>query len=495
MDEGGSGSEFDVLIVGAGISGISMAAHLKTMCPGRTFALIERRENLGGTWDLFRYPGVRSDSDMHTLGFRFAPWEDDRSIAGGDAIRDYLLRVARRWGVDPHVCLGTTVVAAGWQSDEGRWHVTLEDSKGWRQVTARWLHLATGYYDYDEPHRAHLPGLERFEGEVVHPQFWPGRLDYAGRRVVVVGSGATAVTLVPALAEQAAHVTMLQRTPTWMISHPSRDPWARRIRRWLGDKRGNRLIRFINVRIAHTFFNRARSKPAKVAAYLRKRLRRELGDHYDPALFEPPYGPWEQRLCLVPDGDLMEAVNDGRVSVVTGTIESFERHAVRLDSGETLPADIVVPATGLKLLLGGNIAVSVDGTPVDWREHWFYRGCMLSNLPNLSLVFGYLNNSWTLRADNTSDYVCRVLHHMARTGTDVATPQLSEDHGLEEADIVLFSSGYLQRARPLMPKSAPSLPWRLNMNYLEDCRDFRQNPVSDGILRFDRAVAKRPEFA
>src|SRR5690606_30710493 len=237
---------------------------------------------------------------------------------------------------------------------------------GWRQVTACWLHLATGYYDYDEPHQAHLPGLDRFEGEVVHPQFWPAGLDYTGRRMVVIGSGATAVTLVPALAERARHVTMLQRTPTWMITHPARDPWARRIRRWLGEERGNRLIRFINVRVAHTFFSRARSKPAKVAAYLRKRLRRELGERYDPALFEPPYGPWEQRLCLVPDGDLIEAVNEGRASVVTGTIESFERHAVRLASGKALPADIVVPATGLKLMLGGKIAVSLDGAPVDW---------------------------------------------------------------------------------------------------------------------------------
>src|SRR5690606_20130237 len=252
--------------VGAGISGISMAAHLKTMCPGRAFALIERRENLGGTWDLFRYPGVRSDSDMHTLGFRFAPWEDDRSIAGGEAIRDYLMQVVERFGIDPHIRLGTTVVAADWHSDQGRWHVTLEDSDGWRQVTACWLHLATGYYDYDEPHQAHLPGLDRFEGEVVHPQFWPAGLDYTGRRMVVIGSGATAVTLVPALAERARHVTMLQRTPTWMITHPARDPWARRIRRWLGEERGNRLIRFINVRVAHTFFSRARSKPAKVAA-------------------------------------------------------------------------------------------------------------------------------------------------------------------------------------------------------------------------------------
>lgn len=488
-------SEIDVLIVGAGISGISMAAHLKTMCPGRSFVLAERRTNLGGTWDLFRYPGIRSDSDMHTLGFRFAPWTDDRSIAEGDAIREYLERVVEDFGIRPHLRLGTTVIAADWRATEARWHVTLEDAAGWRVVRARWLHLASGYYDYDDPHEAHLPELGRFAGEVVHPQFWPEGLDYAGKRVVVIGSGATAITLVPAMAEKAAHVTMLQRTPTWMISHPSRDPWARRIRRWLGEERGNRVIRFVNVRIAHTFFERSRRSPAQIADYLRRRLRRELGDAYDPALFEPPYGPWEQRLCLVPDGDFIEALNDGRASVVTATIAGFEPDGVRLESGEKLPADIVVTATGLKLLLGGKVAASLDGIPVEWTRHWFYRGAMLSNLPNLSVVFGYLNNSWTLRADNTSSYVCGVLRHMDRTGTDMAVPELPENHGLEEADIVMFSSGYLQRARPLMPKSAPSLPWRLNMNYLEDCRDFRQNPVSDGVLRFTRTVAEAPEFA
>ena len=491
----GETSEIDVLIVGAGISGVSMAAHLKRMCPETSFEIAEQRAKLGGTWDLFRYPGVRSDSDMHTLGFRFAPWADDRSIAGGDAIRHYLERVVDTFDIRSHVRCGSKVVSADWHSDQARWRITLEDANGYREVAARWLHLASGYYDYDEPHEAHLPGLERFEGAVVHPQFWPEGFDYAGKRVVVIGSGATAVTLVPAMAAKATHVTMLQRTPTWMISHPARDPWARRIRRWLGEERGNRLIRFINVRIAHTFFHRARRKPANVAAHLRRRLQRELGTRYDPALFEPPYGPWEQRLCLVPDGDFIAAVNEGRASVVTGTIAGFELDGVRLASGERLAADIVVTATGLKLLLGGKIAASLDGKPIDWRAHWFYRGCMLSNLPNLSVVFGYLNNSWTLRADNTSDYVCRVLQHMAQTRADVAVPQLLENHGLEEADIVLFSSGYLQRARPLMPKSAPALPWRLNMNYLEDCRDFRQRPVADGVLRFARAVAEAPEFA
>lgn len=491
----GESERVDVLIVGAGISGLSMAAHLKTMCPGRSFAVVEQRENLGGTWDLFRYPGVRSDSDMHTLGFRFAPWADDRTIAGGEAIRDYLERVAREFGIAPHLRFGTQVQSANWEPQDAHWRVALKGAAGEREVIARWLHLATGYYDYDEPHDARLPGLENFGGEVVHPQFWPAGLDCAGKRVVVIGSGATAVTLVPALAESAAHVTMLQRTPTWMISHPSRDPWARRIRRLLGERLGNRLIRFINVRVHALFFNRARQKPAKVAGYLRDRLRRDLGEHYDPARFEPPYDPWTQRLCLVPDGDLLEAVKAGRASVVTGRIAGFDRDGIRLESGEHLPAGAVVTATGLKLLLGGKIEVALAGRPVQWPDHWFYRGCLLSNLPNLSVVFGYLNNSWTLRADNTSDFVCRVLRHMDETGTDTVVPKLPEDHGLEEADIILFSSGYLQRARPLMPKSAPALPWRLNMDYFEDCRDFRRRPVNDGTLQFAHAVASPRELA
>jgi cation diffusion facilitator CzcD-associated flavoprotein CzcO len=490
------GSEtLDVLVVGAGISGISMAAHMTMLCPGRSFLVTERRANPGGTWDLFRYPGVRSDSDMHTLGFRFAPWADDRSIAGGEAIRDYLARVIAEFGLGPHIRCATRVVAADWRAAEACWHVVLDDGTGRREITVRWLHLATGYYDYDEPHEAVIPGLDSFAGEVVHPQFWPADLDYAGKRVVVVGSGATAVTLVPAMAETAAHVTMLQRTPTWMVAHPSRDPWARRIRRWLGEKHGNRLIRFINVRVHSLFFNRARREPGKVAEFLRRGLREHLGEHYDPAQYEPPYGPWQQRLCLVPDADLFEAVRTGKAAVVTGTIAGFDAGAVRLADGEKLPADIVVTATGLKLELGGKIAVSLDGAPVDWNQHWFYRSCLFSNLPNLSVVFGYLNNSWTLRADNTSDYVCRVLEHMAESGADTVTPELPEGHGLAEADIILFSSGYLQRARPLMPRSAATLPWRLNMNYLEDCRDFRQNPVSDGVLRFAHTVAPAREFA
>jgi cation diffusion facilitator CzcD-associated flavoprotein CzcO len=480
------GEVLDVLIVGAGISGISMAAHLQAMCPGRRFALVERRANLGGTWDLFRYPGVRSDSDMHSLGFRFAPWDGDQAIAGGDAIRAYLHRVADERGIDRHVRFGTRVLSADWRGDEALWRVTVEDGDGWHELTSRFLYLASGYYDYDDPHDAGLPGLADFGGQVVHPQFWPADLDYAGKRVVVIGSGATAVTIVPAMADKAAHVTMLQRTPTWMAAGPSRDKWADRMRRWLPRRLAYWLTRQKNIRLHQFFFKRARQRPDEVGDYLTGKLKEELGEAYKREHFLPPYGPWQQRLCLVPDSDFFAAVRAGKASVVTGQVDRFEADGLRLKSGKRLPADIVVTATGLRLALGGKIAVSLDGRPVDWTQRWFYRGAMFSNVPNLAVVFGYLNASWTLRADNTAEYVCRVLNCMADKRADVVMPYLPEDHGLEESDIIVFSSGYLQRARNLMPKSAAALPWRLNQDYLADCRDFRRRPVDDGVLRFEK---------
>jgi cation diffusion facilitator CzcD-associated flavoprotein CzcO len=485
-----AGDVLDVLIVGAGISGISMAAHLKRMCPGRSFAVLERRERIGGTWDLFRYPGIRSDSDMHSLGFRFAPWREDLAIAGGDDIRAYLARVAREYGVEPHIRFGARAIAADWREHEALWRVTVEDAQGQREIASRFLYLASGYYDYDLPHDPALPGLADFAGQVVHPQFWPGDLDYAGKRIVVIGSGATAVTLVPALARKAAHVTMLQRTPTWMAAGPSRDKWASRARRFLPRWLASWLIRQKNIRLHHFFFRRARQRPDQVAEYLTGKLRQALGGAHSREHFLPPYGPWQQRLCLVPDGDLFDAVKAGKAALVTGHVERLEKDGVRLKSGELVPADMIVTATGLRLAFGGKIAVSLDGEPVDFSRRWFYRGCMFSNVPNLAVVFGYLNASWTLRADNTAEYVCRVLNRMAEKRAPAAVPRLPEDHGMEEDDIIVFSSGYLQRARPMMPKSAATLPWRLNQDYFEDCRDFRRRPVDDGVLLFEKRQAE-----
>jgi monooxygenase len=479
----------DVLIVGAGISGISMAAHLKLMCPGTRFAMVDRRAAIGGTWDLFRYPGVRSDSDMHTLGFRFEPWIHDKAIADGEAIRDYLQRIVSEREIDRHIRFGTQVIAADWRADEAVWNVTVEDGDGQRELAAKFLYLASGYYDYDDPHDADLPGLSSFGGEVVHPQFWPEGLDYTGKRVVVVGSGATAVTIVPAMANRAAHVTMLQRTATWMAAGPSEDSFANRLRKWLPGPLAYWLTRQKNIRLRHLFFTRAKSEPQKVADYLARLMQQELGEHYS-ADFQPPYAPWDQRLCLVPDSDLFKAVKAGTASVKTGVIETFVKDGIKLTSGEVIPADIVVTATGLRLAIGGKIAVSINGEAVDFSQRWFYRGCMFSNVPNLAIVFGYLNASWTLRADNTAEYICRVLNRMADKRAAVVTPALPEDHDMEEGDILIFSSGYLQRARGLMPKSAPTLPWRLNQNYLEDCRDFRKRPVDDGVLRFSTPAAR-----
>jgi cation diffusion facilitator CzcD-associated flavoprotein CzcO len=398
-------------------------------------------------------------------------------------------RIVSERRIDKHIRFGSKVVSAVWRSAEALWHLTVEDGQGWHEVTARFLYLASGYYDYDDPHDARLPGLDKFSGTVIHPQFWPQDLDYAGKRVVVIGSGATAVTIVPAMTDKAAHVTMLQRTPTWMASGPSRDKWANRARRWLPGWLGYWLTRQKNIRLHQFFFKKARSEPGKVGEYLTGKLREELGEAYSPEHFQPPYGPWQQRLCLVPDSDFFAAVKAGQASVTTGHIESFEKDGVRLTSGELVPADIVITATGLRLALGGKIAVSLDDRPVDWVDHWFYRGCLFSNVPNLAVVFGYLNASWTLRADNNADYVCRVLNRMADKRADVVMPYLPDDHGLAEDDIIVFSSGYLQRAKAVMPKSTATLPWRLNQDYLEDCRDFRKRPVDDGVLRFAKLSA------
>jgi monooxygenase len=483
----------DVLIVGAGISGISMAAHLKMLSKERDFAIVERRDNLGGTWDLFRYPGVRSDSDMHSLGFRFEPWVHEKSIADGPAILDYLNKIVDERGIRERISFGTKVVAADWRAADACWHVELEHGGKRRTVTARVLYLGSGYYDYDEPFKPTFAGREGFAGRIVHPQFWPQDLDYAGKRVVVIGSGATAVTIVPAMAEQAAHVTMLQRTPTWMGARPSKDTIANFLRKVLPGKLAYKLTRARNIGLHSYFFKRMRRRPAQAAAFLTKQAQAALGPAWTGKDFVPPYNPWEQRLCLVPDGDMFEAVRAGRASVVTGTIARFEKDGIRLASGELLEADVIVTATGLALTMGGKIALSVDGAPVAWNEHYFYRGCMFSNVPNLFVVFGYLNASWTLRADNTAEFACRVLNLMHDKQADVVTPVLPANHGLTDDDIyATFSSGYLQRTKSTMPKNADRLPWRLNMDYFEDRRDFRTRPVDDGVLAFERAKVPEP---
>ncbi|MBV7265075.1 flavin-containing monooxygenase [Erythrobacter ani] len=483
--------DFDVLIVGAGISGIGMAAHMEMKAPGHSYAIVERRENIGGTWDLFRYPGIRSDSDMHTLGFDFEPWKHEKSIADAPAILDYLNRIADERCIREHIRFGHKVVSADFREDEARWHVVMELGDGsTAQLTANFLYLGSGYYDYDEPYD---PGfkLGAFEGQVLHPQFWPEDLDYSGKKVVVIGSGATAVTIVPSMAEDAAHVTMLQRTPTWMASRAAKDKFANTLRKILPEELAYRITRFKNIWMQDFTFKLARNKPEKVKKSLYKGIEKVLGPNYDKDAFTPPYNPWEERLCLVPDGDMFEAVKSGTAEIVTGHIQAFEKDGIRLKSGELLEADIIVTATGLKMAIAGKINLSLNGEPVQLNERFYYKGSMFSNLPNLAVVFGYLNASWTLRADINSDYVCRVLNHMRSVQADIAVPVLTpEDEAkIDEDDIFDFSSGYIQRGKHLQPKNSVSYPWRLNQEYVVDRKRMAKDPVDDGLLTFRRAGA------
>jgi cation diffusion facilitator CzcD-associated flavoprotein CzcO len=478
----------DVLIVGAGISGIGMAAHLQQYSPDRSFALVERRANLGGTWDLFRYPGIRSDSDMHTLGFVFEPWKHEKTIADGPAILEYLNRIVDERGIRERIRFNRKVVGADWDGSAARWTVTLEDNRGERSTTtARWLYLGAGYYDYDEPFDANFTGREDFRGQIIHPQFWPENLDYTGKKIVVIGSGATAVTIVPSMADKAAHVTMLQRTPTWYFIRPAKDVFANFLRKVLPEKLAYKITRFKNVKLQDIGFRRAREKPEKVKDFLTKKLKDALGDRYDEQAFTPPYNPWDQRLCLVPDADFFNAMKADKASVVTDHIERFDATGIQLKSGQHLEADIIVTATGLKLAVAGKIPVRVDGALVDWSEHFYYKACMFSNVPNFSAVFGYLNASWTLRADIVAEYVCRVLNHMQATGTHVATPVLADPATLTEENIFDFSSGYIQRSLHIMPKNADKLPWRLNQNYVQDRIDMKTGAIDDGVLTFGNA--------
>ncbi len=481
--------DFDVLIVGAGISGIGMAAHMEMKAPNHSYAIVERREDLGGTWDLFRYPGIRSDSDMHTLGFDFEPWRHEKSIADGPAILDYLNMIVDQRGIRQHIRNGHKVLSADFRDDEARWHVEMELADGsTTRLTANFLYLGSGYYDYDE---AYDPGFElgAFEGQVLHPQFWPKDLDYTDKKVVVIGSGAPAVTILPSMAEKAAHVTMLQRTPPWMFARPAKDRIANFLRRVLPEGIAYKITRFKNVKMQDIAFKRARQKPEKMKAMLNRGIEKALGPDYDREAFTPPYNPWDQRICLVPDDDLFEAMKAGTASVVTDQIEAFEAKGIRLKSGKLLEADIIITATGLKLAVAGKIAISQNGESVDFSQRFYYKGCMFSNLPNLSAVFGYINASWTLRADINSDFICRVLNEMRAKGTDIVTPVLSPEveAQLEPEDIFAsFSSGYLQRARGLNPQNSTHYPWRLNQEYIADRKTMANDPIDDGILAFTR---------
>ncbi|HEX6660451.1 MAG TPA: NAD(P)/FAD-dependent oxidoreductase [Sphingomicrobium sp.] len=454
----------DVLIIGAGISGVDAVYRLKTRCPEKSLLILEARERVGGTWDLFRYPGVRSDSDIFTLGFPFRPWPSDQAIVDGPAIRQYVEDTARETGVFEQIRFGQKVIRAGWSSADSRWTVETEDGE---RFTAAFLYLASGYYDYDQGYRPSWPGEEAFEGRIVHPQFWPEELDFAGKRVAVIGSGATAVTLVPALAGEAAQVTMVQRSPSYIVARPGRDAIARRLQRLLPKRAAGGLIRWKNILLTIYFYGRARRRPERVSRWIREQVRKALPIGYPVERdFTPSYKPWDQRLCLVPDGDLFAAIAGGKVSVATGAIERFTRDGLRLATGEEVRADVVVTATGLVMKVGGGIELSVDSKPVELPERFIYKGMMLSGVPNLFISFGYVNASWTLRSDLTARSVCRLLQHMDKRG--FATVVARADGGLERRPVIDFSSGYVQRAQDVLPSQGDRQPWQVPQNYLRD---------------------------
>jgi len=490
----GSLEHLDVLIVGAGLSGIGAAWHLQERCPGRSYAIFEAREELGGTWDLFRYPGIRSDSDMHTLGYRFKPWTEAKSIADGPAILEYVRETARENGIEGKIRFGHRVVAADWSSEESRWTVTAErgDTGEAVRLTCDFLWACSGYYRYDEGFTPRFEGEERFVGPIVHPQHWPEDLDYADKRVVVIGSGATAVTLVPAIAEKASHVTMLQRSPTYIASLPGEDRIAAALRRRLPERLAYAAVRWKNVLIQTLFYQLSRRRPELVKRLIRKGVQRSLPPGFDvDRHFKPRYDPWDQRMCLVPDGDLFRALSEGGASVVTDTIASFTERGVQLESGEQLEADVIVTATGINLLFLGGAELSVDGAPVDLASTMAYRGMMLSGVPNMAFTTGYTNASWTLKADLTSEYVCRLLDHMAAHGYRRCVPEV--DPSIHEEPLLNLNSGYVLRSLDEFPKQGSREPWKLRQNYLFDIRTLRRGSLDDGALRFaDGAVPAGP---
>jgi monooxygenase len=472
---------FDVLIVGAGLSGIGAGVHLQQNCPGKSYAILESREAIGGTWDLFRYPGIRSDSDMFTLGYSFKPWNDEDSIAAGEKIRNYIRETAREYRVEDHIRFGHQVLSAEWSSEEARWSVRAEQGGETVELTCDFFYGCTGYYRYDEGFSPEFPGEERFGGQIVHPQHWPEDLDYRGKRVVVIGSGATAVTLIPAMAPETERITMLQRSPGYVVTLPGQDPIAKALRRVLPDKAVYSIVRWKNVLTQMAFFQLCRRAPRFTRRLIRRGVERQLPPGYDVDRdFEPRYNPWDERICLVPGGDLFEAIGSGKADVVTDTIETFTEKGIELASGRELEADVIVTATGLNLLVFGGIEISVDGERKEFSELVGYKGAMFGGVPNLAIALGYTNASFTLKCDLVSQYVCRLLNHMDAHGYRVATPR-EPDPSLPRESFLDLKSGYVMRAIDQLPKQGARHPWRLHQNYARDLRLFKHGPVGEEI--------------
>jgi monooxygenase len=486
---------FDVLIVGAGLSGIDAAHHLQKLCPDRTYVILEQRGRIGGTWDLFRYPGIRSDSDMLTMSYSFRPWTGAKMISPGEDIREYVAGTAREEGIDRNIRFRHEIKRADWSSEEAAWTVnafrTLSDGRTEPvTITCNFLFSCAGYYRYSSGYAPDFPNIGSFRGRVIHPQAWPEHLDYAGKRIVIIGSGATAVTLVPALAESAAHVTMLQRSPTYIVSMPSEDAIANRLRGMLPARWAYRLIRWKNIALMMYIYQLARRFPNFVKKGLVKKVAEALGPGYDVATnFTPRYDPWTQRLCLIPDADLFAAIRSGRASVVTGHIETFTETGIRLQSGAELEADIVITATGLVMQAFGGAQISVDGRMVDAAQTLAYKGVMMSSVPNLASIFGYINASWTLKADLICTYVCRLLNFMERKGVRQVTPKTGDTPAAPFVEN--FSSGYIQRALESWPKQGTKTPWRVHQNYIRDVLSLKWAPIDDGALEFSNPAGEK----
>ncbi len=478
----------DVLIVGAGLSGIGAGVHVKRNCPERSFAILEGREALGGTWDLFRYPGIRSDSDMYTLGYAFRPWTNAKAIADGPSILAYIRDTAREEGLQPHIRLSHRVKRASWSSTDARWSVEIEQGpeRTPLTLTCNFFLSCSGYYNYEQGYTPDFPGAERFKGRIVHPQHWPADLDYSNQRVVVIGSGATAVTLVPSMADKAAHVTMLQRSPTYVVALPGKDALANALQKLLPTTWAYGITRWKNVLTGMLFFRLSKRRPDFIKKLIIKGVQRSLGPDYDVKKhFTPSYKPWDQRVCVVPDADLFRAIRKGRASVVTDHIETLTEHGIRLKSGHEISADLIVTATGLDLLALGGVELVVDGKPIAMNQTLSYKGMMLADVPNLAYVVGYTNASWTLKADLTCDYVCRLLKHMAKKGTPQCTPRLT-DPEVKAENWIDFSSGYIQRSLDRFPKAGNKKPWRLHQNYALDIMTLRHGALEDGTMEFSQ---------
>lgn len=488
-----SESHVDVLIVGAGISGIGAAYHLQDKCPGKTYMILERRQRLGGTWDLFRYPGIRSDSDMHTFGYSFRPWTQPEVVASGDAILEYLRETVDAYGIGEKIRYGQNVMRASWSSRDARWTVEARDQSSGEdaRVSCNFLFMCAGYYDYDEGYTPDFEGVERFGGRIIHPQNWTDDVAYQDQRVVVIGSGATAVTLIPELAKKAAHVTMLQRSPSYVVAKPGRDRIADWLRKHLPQRHAYALTRWKNVLYTMFMYWFCRARPERAKALIVGEARKMLGDDYDVEThFTPRYDPWDQRVCLAPDGDFFQTIRSGRASVVTGEIDCFTESGIRTSSGTELEADLIVTATGLELRFLGGLQVQVDGHAVDLPESFAYKGMMCSDVPNMALSLGYTNASWTLKSDLTAEYVCRLLNHMDSHGYAYCCAR-ANNPSMQAESMLPLSSGYMERGRHRFPKDAALAPWKLHQNYALDLVTLRYASLEDDVMQFERLAEHR----